>query len=276
MNRARKVVFWARKDRPSFTMRGRQVGQGLTARGYEVSYRTGLEPIALRGIRDAVVVCVKARPHLVNLAQHGNTVLWDAIDYVPWRGGAGSIDAAIAGSEDMHRRLQRQLGSSVPVVTIYHHADPELEPHAAGEERMRLVYVGEKKNSQFIGGQIPQVECLDFRQQGWRQVLRGYNAHFSARHDRNKAVVKLSNVAALGAVFLTGREPGCVELLGEDYPFYIEQPDDLEAVRDNVQMLEQSVGGALWREARTRIDALRQELTLEASVNQYADFIDAV
>jgi hypothetical protein len=269
------VLFWARKDRPSFTMRGRQVGARLEARGYEVDYRTGWEPWALRGVRDSIVVAVKARPHLVNLVRHGNRVIWDAIDYEP-SSYAGQVHAAIAGTEDMRARLESQLGSAIPVTTIYHHADPFLEPHRAGEETLRLVYVGEPRNSAFLRGQIPRLEKVSFRKAGWRDALRDFNAHFSARNDRSKAVVKLSNVAALGAVFLTGREPGCVELLGEDYPFYIPAPKDLDAVKRDVARLEAAVGGPEWREARARIDALRDRLSIEASADAYAKLIDSM
>jgi hypothetical protein len=96
-----------------------------------------------------------------------------------------------------------------------------------------------------------------------------YNAHFSARLDPRKSVVKLANAAATGAVFLTGAEPGCVELLGSDYPFFLRRPDELDAVKRDVAVLREAVGTPLWRDACDRIVALRSRLDLTATATRY-------
>jgi hypothetical protein len=268
------IVFWATKDRQSFKMRGRQVADALAARGYVTELRTGPARKVLADVRDSIVVCVKNRPRvLLGLRRRGNRVVFDAIDFQPLLGLPWGVDAIIAGTEEMRLRFARLTFGRVRVCTIYHHADPGLAPHRTGEDALRLVYVGEPENSRFIDGDLPELARVDFKHDGWREQLRDYNAHFSARLDRNKAVIKLANAAALGAVFLTGPEPGCVELLGTDYPFFLRDYRRLAAVREDVRCLAEAVGGVAWYEARDRIEAARDRLTIAATAQAYDELI---
>ena len=256
-------------------MRGRQVGAALRAEGWDVTFRVGPSAWALRGVRNSIVLCVKSPPRDPLLRLRGNLLVLDAVDYRAWMRPRWGVQAVVAATEDMRRRLEIDFGSQVRVETIYHHADPGLERQHAPEDQLRLAYVGEPNNSLFIGGQVPGLETVNFRKGGWRGRLRDYNAHFSARVDPNKSVVKLANVAALGAVFLTGPEPGCVELLGEDYPFFLRNHRDLETVREDVETLRSAVGQATWIDARERIESIRDRLSVAGTAKAYTRLLES-
>jgi hypothetical protein len=259
-------------------MRGRQVAEALTRVGVEARVRTGPSWIALRDVRDSVIVCVKSCPRWAGwLRRRGNRIVYDAIDFTALRGLPSLADVVIAGTEDMRRRLADRLDGRIPVRTIYHHADPLLKPHRAGEASLRLAYLGAPESSRFIRGEIPDLSVVSFQDgRDWREEIRDYNAHFSARMDPNKSVIKLANTAAVGAVFLTGAEPGCVELLGRDYPFFLRNPERLDVVLEDVGRLRESVGTPAWTEARRRIEETRQALTIEATAKAYRDLISAL
>ncbi|MFH1262111.1 MAG: hypothetical protein V1495_01530 [Pseudomonadota bacterium] len=259
-------------------MRGTQIAEALSRRGFTAEVRFGSSRSALCDLHDSVVVCIKSRPFFTGwLRRQRNRIVYDAADYTPLRGLPTGAAAIITGNEDMARRIRRRVGPAVIVQTIYHHADPGLKPHTVGERELRLVYIGETESSRFLRGEVPELTWVRFgKVREWREELRKYNAHFSARLDRNKSVVKLANVAALGAVFLTGAEPGCVELLGPDYPFYLRNPRNLTVVREDVVRLKEAVGTESWKEARRRIEAVRPRLTIEASAAAYEELLASV
>jgi hypothetical protein len=266
---SRPIVIWSFRALPSFRMRGRQVGALLERRGHRVELRTGFAFVALRDVRDSIVVLVKDQPsRLGALRARGNRVVFDALDFQPERQALGPVDAIVCASQHVRTRLAARFPAT-PTRVIYHHADPRLEPHRASSDGLRLVYSGERKNSRFLRGQISDLEVVSFRSRRWPALMRDYNAHFSARLDPTKSVVKLANAAALGAVFLTGAEPGCRELLGADYPFFLRDPADLGAVRTDVARLKDEVGSALWRQARERVLGLRARLCLESLAGDY-------
>ncbi len=269
------VVFWAWRKRPSFVMRGIQIADALSRLGVRTEVRVGPSCIALQGVHDSVIVCVKSCPRFNGwLRRRGNRIVYDAIDFTALRGIPAHADVVITGSEYMRSRLQERLNPRSVVKTVYHHADPQVRPHKAGEEALRLAYLGAKESSKFIKGEIPELNVVSFAQShDWREEIRNYNAHFSARMDPYKSVVKLANAAASEAVFLTGAEPGCVELLGEDYPFFLRDPENLDQVRKDVKNLKDAVGTALWKNAGERIREARSRLTIEASARAYEKLI---
>jgi hypothetical protein len=270
----RRIVMWSFRALPSFRMRGRQVGAVLARRGHQVEFRNGFGFLSLRDVRDSIVVLVKDQPsRLSALARRGNRVIFDAVDFQADGHELGPVDAIVCASQHIRTRLAARLpGARLEV--IYHHADPRLELHRAGSQGLRLVYSGETHNSRFLRGQIPELKVVPFRQRDWPALMRQFNAHFSARLDPAKAVVKLANAAALGAVFLTGAEPGCVELLGADYPFFLRHPTDLTAVRQDVDRLREAIGSPLWNQAREQIIGLRSRLSLEATAGAYERLLD--
>jgi hypothetical protein len=274
VKRGRRIVMWSFRALPSFRMRGRQVGEVLRARGHAVEFRTGFGFIVLRDVRDAIVVLVKDQPsQLPALARRGNRVVFDVVDFEPDQHRLGPVDAIVCGSEHVRARMARRFPST-PAVVVYHHADPRLVPHRAGADRLRLASSGEKKNSRFLGGEIPELQVVSFRKDAWPERMQGYNAHFSARLDPCKSVVKLANAAALGAVYLTGAEPGCLELLGPDYPFYLRDPASLNAVREDVGRLRQEVGSPAWVRSHDLLRSLRSRLTVEATATAYQRLFD--
>lgn len=264
------IVFWSIEDRPSLNMRGRQIAAELERRGYRTELRFGSRLHSLSDVRDSVVVAIKRQLHFPSLKARRNVTVFDAIDFEPRFGTHPfGLDAVVTPTRHVERTVATHPFCRSVVRTIYHHADPGLEPHLAGESDLSLVYVGEPENSAYLDGSIPELAIQSFRTPTWRQDVRRYNAHFSARVDVMKAAVKLANVAVLGGVFLTGREPGCAELLGPGYPYFLRDHADVRAVREDVAMLRGSVGTSTWRDARDRLENARASLTLAASADAY-------
>jgi hypothetical protein len=264
---AKKIVFWSHRNRPSFTMRGRQVADQLIRRGHDCRCVTGPVWWALRDIRDSLIVCVKSESRFLPRWQaRGNLVVLDAIDH---QAGAplAEYDAVLCASRHVRDQIE-QCRISPIVEVFYHHADPLILNNNADHSVLRLAYVGENGNSSAITGSIPELCRIDFKKPGWQERLRAFNGHFSARLDMGKSVVKLANSAAADAVFLSGKEPGVVELLGADYPFYLDSLADRD-LANSVQRLSDALGSLQWQQALERMRDVRPLLTLDQTAIQY-------
>lgn len=270
----RKIVFWGIEDRPSSVMRGRQVAEAIARTGRETETRIGRS--SLRDLRDAVVVAVKNGVPLS--VRRRNRVVFDCIDFDPLGAAHGMpfCAAILAPTRAMASRLRPWVPSSIPIEVVYHHADPRIRPNVVGDAGLRLVYVGESTNSAYLHGEIPELSLLDFRTPAWLDELRNYNAHFSARLDRTKSVVKLANAATSCAMYVGAREPGCVELLGEDYPFFLTDHRDLSAVREDLRRFADEVGTPRWRDAAERLEFVRSRLALDRIVEDYLRVVDSL
>ncbi|MDX2022001.1 MAG: hypothetical protein SF187_17320 [Deltaproteobacteria bacterium] len=250
-------------------MRGMQVAEALRCRGWNCVAVAGPSLWALRGVRDSIIVCVKSQPHRHHaLHAKRNILILDALDHDPrlLRDCEGACAAVLFGSEATRDVYLAQYPAGRAFV-FYHHADPHILPHHPVMQA-KLVYVGETVNSIGSKGGLRGVALLDFKKADWRERLRAYNAHFSGRLDVTKSVVKLANCSASHAVFIGGKEPGAVELLGDDYPYFLTslQPQDVQCCLDRYNA---SFGSPLWHEARARVIAQQQRLSLAASVAQY-------
>lgn len=158
--------------------------------------------------------------------------------------------------------------------TIYHHWDPRYEAHRAGDRELKLAYIGIPRSIDLWEG-IPDVEFVGPDE--WFDRAPEFNAHLSLRAGRRewryKPNAKVATAAACEAVLLTTPDCSSVELLGEDYPFYIESADrpTIEAAIGRARDL---VGGPEWRTALERLRALKRRLAIDRIAREYVDLLE--
>ena len=81
-----------------------------------------------------------------------------------------------------------------------------------------------------------------------------------------KPATKVSTASAVGANVLTYRDPSVVELLGDDYPFYVDvDTDQMTAIR----MAREAFGGRDWKLGREKMKQVRERTSLEAIAALY-------
>src|SRR5215471_289743 len=103
--------MWSFRARPSFRMRARQIAAALRERGHTVELLTGPGWLALRSVRDAVVVLVKDQPAGMARLARRNRVVFDAIDFAPDQGRLGPVHAVVCASEHVRAALARRFPS---------------------------------------------------------------------------------------------------------------------------------------------------------------------
>jgi hypothetical protein len=262
---------------------------GVSARSI---YSRELHGIDRKGpIRDSVLVFIKRADFkdLFKARRRGNRCILDTQDQVVFRRWI-SHSFLYHGFIFRNRRQLEDFGNRRRALcrTIYQHWDPKYRPHEAGDDGLRLAYLGTRR-SLSLWGEIPGVEFIG--PDHWFDRAPGFNAHLAVRENRRewlyKPNAKVATAAACGAVLLTTPDCSSVEMLGEDYPFYL---DGLEASRDStrgadpettrasvlrgIERARAEVGGPLWRDAVERMRALRADLTIERVARRYLEMFE--
>ena len=96
-----------------------------------------------------------------------------------------------------------------------------------------------------------------------------FNLHLSLnRRDERvrllKPATKVATAAAVLANVLTYRDPSAVELLGPEYPFYVDS-DQMSAIR----MAREAFGGSKWKRGREKMKEVRERTSLQAIAGLY-------
>jgi hypothetical protein len=237
----------------------------------------------LAEIRDAVLVFIKRADFkdLVGCRRRGNRCVLDTQDQVVFRRWI-SHRFLYHGFIFRNRRQLRDFGSRRALCrAIYQHWDPKYRIHRAGDRTLRSAYLGTRR-SLSLWGEIPGVEFVG--PDDWFDRAPEFNAHLCLRETRRewlyKPNAKIATAAACEAVLLTTPDCSSVELLGEDYPFYLDGLEathgaDREASRASaVRAIERAaaeVGGPLWRDAVERLRAIRADSTIERTARRYLE-----
>lgn len=101
------------------------------------------------------------------------------------------------------------------------------------------------------------------------EAVPEFNLHLALqRRDERiallKPATKVSTAAAVLANALTYRDPSAVELLGDDYPFYVDG-EPMAAIR----MARESFGTATWKKGRDMMKDVKERTSLEAIAALY-------
>jgi len=240
----------------------------------------------LSGIRDAVLVFVKRADFkdLVTARARGNRCVLDVQDQVVFRHWISHWFLYHGFIFRNRRQLQRFGTRRALCRTIYQHWDPKYGTHEAGDERLAVGYLGTRRSIS-LWGEIPGVEFVG--PDGWFERARALNAHLCLRENQRewlyKPNAKVATAAACEAVLLTTPDCSSVEMLGEDYPFYMEGLEesygaDREATRASaVALIERAadeLGGPTWREALDRLRALKADLAIERVAARYLEMFE--
>lgn len=273
------VKYW---DKGSTAIGADQMSVGLRRLGVEARSIYASE---LGGIRESILVFVKRAnwPHLLRARLAGNRCVLDVQDQAVFRSYLSHwplYDAFIFRT----RRQQRDFGRRIRWMgnlwarhaTIYQHWDPRYRPHEVPNGDLRAAYFGTPR-SFALWQAVPGVTCVG--PGAWFDRAREFNVHVSMRTERKewryKPGAKVVTAAACGAVLLTTPDDASRELLGDDYPFYVERPDR-DGIEKALGRMRDAVGGPVWRDALERMREVRERTTLERAAERYVELFESL
>lgn len=242
-----------------------------TLRGEHIATELGVKCLFadLGGARNTDVVFVKEadRGLVLDAKDRGCRVILDVIDYY------------------CYKARECLFADLVDVLIIPNHAS--IAWYAERFPKARYAVIPHQWDYR-IKGQAQQIRYapgyigkgFNFCTEGWDgatvfdstkhlEAAPLFNLHLALqRRDERVALLKpatkVSTAAAVGANVLTYRDPSAVELLGPDYPFYVDS-DQKAAIR----MARESFGGKDWKRGRERMKEVRERTSLQAVAALY-------
>ena len=152
-------------------------------------------------------------------------------------------------------------------VVIPHQWDYRLEGKQCPDDEFRAGYVGNAFN---LGQRLPDVEIVA-DPAAMIEATPRFNCHIShwtAYQDlRWKPATKISNAAAVGAVCLCSPSASALELLGDEYPFYIRG-----SVSEALYYAKRHFRDHVWYEARESMKRVRDKTSLSRIASKYLVF----
>ena len=244
------MLFVAPKGYPSSELRGDQIAAEL---GVPCLSR-------MDETQDDVIVFVKsAYTSDVELAKsRGNVIAYDVLDYFCYADRhlpfAHLVDILIVPNSVCEPVYQVMFPSAKQVV-IPHNWDSRIGGEAK-HDKPRLGYIGMSFNApntdrNMYSAVVEPKNMVDAASQ--------YNLHLciTKRDDMAKMLkpaTKIATASAVGACAIAHLDPSAMELLGEEYPFYVHTTLD-DAIDDAIR----SFGGERWARARTIMAKVREK-----------------
>ena len=246
--------------------------------GYASSYLRGEQVASHLGVQclprmddtqDDTVIFVKlAEEEDVKRAKkQGNVIAYDVLDFfcypdrfLPW---AHLVDVLITPNETCEP-VYKTIFPNAEQVVIPHQWDSRISGECP-QDKPRLAYIGAVFNMP-ISSHLFEVVVDEARMVG---AAKRFNLHICVSHREDmgkllKPATKVATAAAVGACAVTYLDPSAMELLGEDYPFYVHDTLD-DAIHDAMQ----SFGKERWFRARNIMNRVKEKTSLEATANLY-------
>lgn len=231
----------------------------------------GIQSFAGSGdeFRDAVLVLNKnilltLKPESIEqLKKRGNIVCADPLDGKYPEDVLASCDVLIAASKIQFAEYSRRFPTH-RVSYVGHHVDLRIREIATPNDRFRIGYFGERLNTRFeddLGDRVSfvRVETSKANETPWIDELSNYNAHYAIRATRPIDGFKPFTKGFVAAhcncpILIETQDEEARQFLPADYPFYTDA-SSANQVRETIERMEQSFGGAEWRRA---LDSMRE------------------
>lgn len=240
-------------------------------RGEHVASATGAKLLFadIGGARNADVVFVKEadRGLVLDAKDRGNRIVYDVIDFYCYKNRSVSFSDLVDVLIVPNRACIGWYAERFPnarFCVIPHQWDHRIKG-LAQHERYAPGYIGKGFNFTVPDWDGAKV----FRSEEQLEAVPQFNLHLALqRRDEKiallKPATKVSTAAAVLANVLTYRDPSAVELLGDDYPFYVDG-EPMAAIR----IARDAFGGKEWRRGREMMQVVKEKTSLAAVAKLY-------
>lgn len=201
-------------------------------------------------------------------ASRARAICVDYVDATINQAFEAPITLHIAASRAGMRGLRGKLDDEACVRLLDHHWDPRLGSVPRLVPPFKCGYFGHLRNTYIPAGDAHRVQQVQIAgsevTSDFASSLSSIPLHYAVRSTARlkarmmfKPFTKGFNAAAVGANVIVDRDTDdAAELLGEDYPFLLEQPSDA-AISKGLDIAEGIYGTSAWDEALDRMSALR-------------------
>lgn len=245
--------------------------------------------------KNALIIVVKPRQYgiLRKLFGHGNRIIVDLLDTVHYlsqpatlkqkitrtsvAGILKQVDAAIFCSHKTKKTYSHFFKHPELCHTIYHHWDSRFNrSKKPALDSLRLGYFGLPRKAH-LADRLPQIDFHDVRsfERMDSDVFNDYSAHYIVKpdevHYEFEPLTKIAT-AAFAQSPVIARRGHEEELLGEDYPYYIDGMYESNIVAV-IEKMSQTYQDSIWQDALSRMELIYHETSLPQLVQQYLKLI---
>jgi len=257
-------------------MRGKQISFAMDKKGYDSKCITKVDDQ-----KDAIIVFVKGfNPQdLIKAKEQGNICVLDVVDkFASLKSRHDEIpyfpifDHAIFCNEFTRDYFQNIFQSTS---VILHHWDPRLQKecgyYAAYPYQLRIGYIGYDFNHSFAEQLADVVPIYNPNQ--WVDWAPFFTAHYNVKDNTEletlfKPTTKISTAAAVNANILVMKDPNTVELIGDDYPYYVKEYKP-EVVFESIKLMQDTFEDELWYDALKTMKGVRDRTSLDTVSDEY-------
>mgnify|MGYP003141923391 CR=1 FL=1 len=290
-----KIKFLTWDTEASAKHRAIWVADAMSDRGIDAEHIL-IPNLDFNTIKDSIVVFIKTledkcnitEENLTILKNNNNILIYDPTDWWcfhtehedPNREKYKYIDGLIAYSEPMivHDQVgkKRVMPNLKAAAIIEHHIDEKLwnESGEMFDDRVSFGYLGSHQSNSPILWGIPKIG----RVTEWKMIVHAkhlFNCQFSIRKENTqgfcyKPGTKVIAAAGMGANMILTRDWSNVQLLGQDYPYYVE--DTEESIWLMMEEVNKTFKKEKWNYAKSLMDRVRNSCNLNSTIDKYLDF----
>jgi hypothetical protein len=278
----RRVVFLYRKSEEfsgSTTMRVHQLSEMVANNIPSINVVTQTNPFfcffSIVILNKSFLKKIKRRELLV-LRLFCNVLLADYIDSRINNNHLRYLHGLIASSQKSYNIYREKYEEHV-VFHLTHHVDPRIVNFNKAME-FKCGYFGEPVNG-FLSSEIKKyVDVIEVNTKSqdisWLKELENYNCHYLVRNTSTestpKPFLKGFTAARCGAVVLVARGVEDAEYyLGEDYPFFVDEPVSVNKVLDALKRVEAAYGNTEWQAAKSQMKKVASLSSTEQVLNEF-------
>tara|TARA_B100001123_G_scaffold448273_1_gene608608 strand:- start:719 stop:1624 length:906 start_codon:yes stop_codon:yes gene_type:complete len=292
-----KIKFLTWDTEASAKHRAIWVAKAMSDRGIDAEHLL-IPNINFSDIKDSIIVFVKVlddshnitEENLTILKNNNNMLVYDPTDWwcfcnqIPTSdmNNYKYMDGLIAYNRGM--LFNKELGklSLFPNLKEYHiiehHIDEKLwnEKGTMFEGRVSFGYLGTHESNSPILWNIPGVGRIT----QWKIIARAtnlFNCQFSIRDEKTlgfyyKPGTKVIAAAGMDANMILTKDWSNVELLGDDYPYYVEHNE--QSIWLMMEEVNRTFKKEKWKYAKSIMDKVRDDCNLESTLKKYIELFE--
>ena len=289
-----------------FTYEDGMVNQGsIRLRVFQIANALSLSiPIETRplsscdDVHDALIFLVKPRNYqkIQRIVGANNIIVLDILDTIDsletpdsrlnkifgktTQSLLSEIDGAIFCSDKTRKAYQHRFKHPELCKTIYHHWDGRFvaRPQTVLKQ-VNVAYFGLPRKAH-LSDKLSLVDVHPFGsyKEVSERLFSQYNAHYIVKPDEFRhhlePLTKIA-IAAFAKSPVIARQGHEVELLTDDYPYYIED-DSVEAINNTFHKMSETYLNQDWQDALTIMEAIHHRTSLNTTTKDYLRFIHQI